>query len=172
MKADCIIGIDPGAAGGIAVYLPGRKVQAVKMPKNLRDLRDFFGHLVENYHPLAFLEKLSVRPDDVTAEGGQAKKMIANYEQLKAMLEAAELPYVMVHPMSWQSRLGIRVKGEEKPERKRRYKAIAGDMYPEVKITMWNADALLIMHFGRIAVEIDQRWLKANLPDAEQKKIF
>ena len=41
MKVDCIIGIDPGANGGIAVYrVHGQKVDVLKMPKELSDLSD------------------------------------------------------------------------------------------------------------------------------------
>lgn len=81
------------------------------------------------------------------------------------------LPYVLVHPMSWQSRLGLRIKGEEKKERKARYKVEAEKLYGG-NVTLWNADALLIMHFGRYVLKNDVRWLLKNLPDKEQCKLF
>lgn len=179
---NCVIGIDPGANGGIAVFIPGQKEKAVKMPKDLKDLSDFFGYYAENYKPIVFIEKLSIRPDDVLINGDKAamgkiyriQRMMANFEHLKALIETAGIPYVLVHPISWQTKLKLRVKGEkvEKAERKRRYQAYAGRLYPLTKVTLWNADALLIMHFGRWALVNDQKWVKAQLPEREYQKLF
>lgn len=177
-KIDCILGIDPGINGGIAVYIPGQHAKTVKMPKDMRELRDFFQYYAENYRPMAFLEKLSVRPDDVKDNPGKIyriQQMLANFEHLKVLLESAGIPYVLVHPISWQTKLKLRIKGqhEEKAERKRRYKEVAEKNYPEVKVTLWNADALLIMHFGRWAIVNDESWVLANLPSyVKDAKIF
>lgn len=182
IKIDCVIGVDPGAAGGLAVFVPGQKAKVVKMPKDVTELKEFFGYYAENYKPVVFLEKLSVRPDDVAVDGGKAElgklyriqKMMANYEHLKAIIEAVGIPYVMVHPMSWQTKLNLRVKGEkvEKRGRKKRYQMRAAALYPEVKATLWSSDALLIMHFGRWALVNEPKWVKANLPEREYEKLF
>lgn len=180
LKVDCIIGIDPGANGGIAVFVPGYKVKTVKMPKDLQDLRDFLAYFGENFHPVVFLEKLNVRPDDILKEEGRAamgklyriQKMIANFEHLKAIVETLGIPYVLIHPRSWQSKLGLAKTGEEKAERKRRLKAAAEKLYPGAKVTLWNSDALLIMHFGRWALKNSVEWVKSNLPEREHSKLF
>ena len=129
-----------------------------------------------------FLEKLSVRPDDVVADGSRVnmgklyriQQMMANYEHLKALIETTGIPYVMVHPASWQSKLKLRMPGlkEEKEQRKHRYQAKAAELYPGNRVTLWNADALLIMHFGRWALVNEPTWVKANLPEREQSKLF
>lgn len=182
IKINCVIGIDPGAAGGIAVFIPGRNTKALKMPKDVRELGDFFAYYAENYKPIVFLEKLSVRPDDVSVQGDRAamgklyriQKMMANFEHLKALIETHGIPYVMVHPLSWQTKLKLRVRGqhEEKADRKRRYKEAAAQLYPGVNVTLWNADALLLMHFGRWALINEPKWVKANLPEREYQKLF
>ena len=182
MKISAVIGIDPGAAGGLAVFIPGQNTKALKMPKDITDLRGFFAYYVENYKPIVFLEKLSVRPDDVMVQGDRAalgklyrvQKMMANFEHLKALIETAGIPYVLVHPLSWQTKLKLRVRGqhEEKADRKRRYKDAAAQYYPGVDVTLWNADALLLMHFGRWALVNEPKWVKANLPDREYNKLF
>lgn len=172
-KYSCIIGVDPGSSnGGIAVYIPGRNIKTLRMPKDVRELAQFFAYYAENYRPLVMLEKLNIRPDDLM--GGNAnpgkvyriQKLLANFEQLKAIIEASGTPYCLVHPMSWQKRLGLRVQGvkEEKAERKNRYKQTAAAWYPGVKVTLWNSDALLLMHFGRWVVVNDPRWVESNLP--------
>ena len=182
IKINCVIGIDPGAAGGIAVFVPGEKVKTVKMPKDVRDLNTLIAHYAANYDPIVFLEKLCVRPDDVRVEGDRAslgklyriQRMMANYEHLKAIIEANEIPYVMIHPASWQAKLKLRERGEheEKAERKRRYREQAAKLYPFAKATLWSADALLIMHFGRWALANDLKWVRANMPAREYDKLF
>lgn len=182
IKINCVIGVDPGANGGIAVFVPGANAKAVKMPKDITDLRDFFAYYAENYKPIVFLEKLSVRPDDVAADGSKPnmgklyriQKLMANYEHLKALVETSGIPYVMVHPMTWQTKLKLRIRGEklEKAERKHRYQVKAGALYPEIKVTLWNADALLLMHFGRWVLVNNPKWVKEQLPEREYQKLF
>lgn len=183
LTIDAVIAIDPGAAGGLAIYLKDTdEVRVVKMPRENRDLKDLLQYYADNYRPIAFLEKLSVRPDDVAVEGDKAamgklyriQRMMANFEHLKALLETIGIPFVQVHPMSWQTKIGIRetTKGMEKRERKSSYRAYAQRLYPLKKVTLWNADALLIMHFARVMLANDLNWILSNLPKAEQDKLF
>ena len=65
MKIDCIIGIDPGANGGIVKWRPNKKITAIKMPRDLTELRNYLEYLKTICSPIVFLEKLSVRPDDI-----------------------------------------------------------------------------------------------------------
>ncbi|MBR6684693.1 MAG: hypothetical protein IKL37_00325 [Alphaproteobacteria bacterium] len=182
---NCVIGVDPGSNGGIAVFIPGQHTKALKMPKDITELRDFFAYYRENYKPVVFLEKLSVRPDDVVVQGDRAamgklyrvQKMMANFEHLKALIETAGIPYVLVHPGKWTAYLGLRLvrkngPKETKQERKNRYKKFAQKNYPGINVTLWNADALNILHFGRWALVNEPKWVKANLPEREYQKLF
>lgn len=172
-KINAVIGIDPGSNGGIVTWRPNQNIKAMHMPKDLMELRDYLAYMKTICSPIVFLEKLSVRPDDVMLGGDgvnmgklyRIQKMMANFEQLKAYLGVCEVPFVLVHPMRWQSDLKLRVKGEEKGARKRRYKDVAGNLYPELKSTLWNADATLIMHFGRYVLRNKPKWLLENLPE-------
>lgn len=185
MKIDTVIGIDPGANGGIAIWSSGYNTKVIKMPKDVRDLRDFLSYYADNFKPIVFLEKLSVRPDDVMVEGDKAamgklyriQRMMANYEHLKALIETAGIPYVMVHPGKWSAYLGLRLvqkngPKETKQERKNRYKEFAKKNYPGINVTLWNADALNILHFGRKVLLNEPNWVKANLPEREHQKLF
>ena len=112
MKVNCIIGIDPGANGGIAVYrVYGQKVDVLKMPKELSDLTDYLRYIKSICCPIIFLEKLNVRPDDVVQQTEDSlnfgklyriQKMLAQYEKLKILIELCGIPFVMVHPIKWQ----------------------------------------------------------------------
>lgn len=184
MKIDCIIGIDPGSNGGIVVWRPNHNATAIKMPKDINDIRDLFNYYKEICTPIVFLEKLSVRPDDVTVGDAGAnmgklyriQKMLQNFEHLKAIITVAEIPFVLVNAMKWQNdlKLRIKVKGkkEEKADRKRRFRDIAGKLYPEITPAFWNADATLIMHFGRFILQNNPRWVLENLPQQMHNRLF
>ena len=184
MKIDCIVGIDPGANGGIVCWRPNHKTTAVRMPKELNELKEYLEYLKGICSPLIFLEKLSVRPDDVSCgEGGvnmgkmyRIQKMIGNYEQLKTTITLCGIPFCMVHPMKWQNELHLRIvrKGfhEEKADRKRRFKEAAAKLYPDIKATLWNSDATLIMHFGRYILQNNIGWVRENLPKQMHDRLF
>lgn len=184
MKIDCVIGIDPGANGGIVCWRPNHKTVALRMPKDIQELREWLNYIKGISSPIIFLEKLSVRPDDVTVDGGgvnmgklyRIQKMTANYEQLKTIITICEIPFVMVHPMKWQNELNLRIrrKGfkEDKAVRKRRFKDVAAGYYPDVKMTLWNADAALIMHFGRYVLQNKIQWVRENLPKDVFSRLF
>lgn len=170
MKAnefDAVLGIDPGSQGGISVYRNG-KADVVKMPKKLEDIREYLQYIKSvSKHPIVFLEKLQLRMDDINDNPGKAfriQKLLMAFQQLKDFIQVEGIPFVLVHPMSWQSYLKLRRQAETKTERKNRYKDAAGIYYPTIKPTLWNADALLIMHFGRLKLHDDPNWVKANLP--------
>lgn len=185
MKIDCIIGIDPGASGSIVTWRPNANTKAIKMPRNIEDFRAYMDWAKTNFNPIVFMEKVTVRPDDVKVDGTAAnmgklyrvQKMIADFEQMKALLTVLNIPFVLVNPMKWQSELKLRVavKGkpkEEKSDRKKRYRDIAGKLYPEIAPTLWNADATLIMHFGRYMLQNKRDWVLENLPTKMHNTLF
>lgn len=180
MKIDCIVGVDPGSNGGIVTWRPNQNITAIKMPEDINDIRDYLNHLKTICSPIVFLEKLSVRPDDVTpgADGVnmgklyRIQKMMANYEQLKAIITVAEIPFVLIAPISWQQKLRIRIKNEDKKDRKKRYKDIAQSLYPEIKQTMYSCDATMIMHFGRYILQNNPQWVRDNLPSKVYNALF
>lgn len=175
MNFDCVIGIDPGSNGGIAVWRPNQKVQTIKMPKNLMDLREYFQYIkTVAKNPIVFLEKVQLRSDDIQANPGKAfriQNLLMLFRQLKDIMEVEGIPHCLVHPISWQTYLKLRKKNEDKTERKNRYKDAAGHYYPEVKPTLWNADAIMLMHFGRLKQQREPEWIKKNLPSDVLSKL-
>jgi hypothetical protein len=177
MNYNCIIGIDPGASGGIAMY--DGTLHTARMPKDLNDLRYMLLHSRETYNNVCvFVEKLSIQHRDF-AEAGKIfrlQKMLKNYEQLKAVIGVCMVDMAEVHPLTWQSRLGLRIKGEEKHQRKLRYRTEASRFYPVLKPTLWNCDAVLIMHFGRTILQDTTRkamkWKDENLHIADDNNLF
>jgi hypothetical protein len=175
MELKTILGIDPGSGGGIALYNYKAGISVVKMPKNVSDLAEYLNYVKDTYEkPICFIEKVSSWKSDKDT-GGKSfgiEKMLANFEQLKTVLTLAKIPFVQVYPQSWQHGLNLRKKGEEKAQRKKRYKAAATQYYPEVRATLWNADALCIVQFGRLKFKADINWVMERLPPAAQKELF
>lgn len=172
---DMIIGIDPGANGGIAYWKNGT-VKVVKMPRELEDLSKFLDYILSiSERPLVFMEKVQIRMDDSSEENRgkqfRIQKMMEGYERLKITMSMKEIPFILVHPMSWQSYLKLRdaMNKESKTERKTRYVGVAGRLYPMVKTTKWSADALLLVEFGRRKLANDQNWIMAQLPKRVQE---
>lgn len=165
---DCVIGIDPGVNGGLAIWRPGVVTQVVRMPRELTELGKFLDYIKSiTKRQIVFLEKVNLRPDDVAGNPGKAfriQRLLADNQRLKDIIEFSGVPYVLVHPMSWMSYLHVRKAGDDKKERKNRFKEAAAFYYPAAKITLWSADALLIMHFGRLKLRDDPKWVKQNIP--------
>lgn len=175
IKIDCIVGIDPGATGAIAIWRPGHKTEAKKMPREIMDLKEYLEYLKGICNPLVFIEKVQLRPDDITDNPGKAfriQEMLNGFQKLKDVVTFVGIPFVLVHPQKWQNELKLRVKGEEKPERKKRYQRAAAVYYPELKATLWNSDALMILHFGRYMLGKSPEWVLENLPRPMHAKLF
>jgi len=157
-----IIGIDPGASGGIAIHFEG-KTTAVKMPKGTMALNDFFKMLSGDYeNTIVFMEKVSHFAGGADDAGGKKfgiAKMMANYQELKTLLVTNNLPFVEVPSVTWQSVLIKRVKGETKLQRKNKYKYFAIENYPTVKVTLAIADALCLVSFGLNKINNDPYWI-------------
>ena len=168
LNFDCIIGCDPGTNGGLAIWRPNQQLQTIKMPKDLSELRGYLQYIKEiTKSPIVFLEKVQLRADDVKDNPGKAfriQQLLMAFQRLKDYIEVEGIPYVLFHPMSWQTTLKLRKQGESKSERKSRYKQVAEYYYPNIKATLWNADAILILHAGRVKIKYEPQWVLSNLP--------
>ena len=63
---------------------------------------------------------------------------------LIGLVTAAELPFEFVVPAKWQRAMGCLTKGDKKVSYRK-----AQELFPHVKVTHWNADALLIAEYAR-----------------------
>lgn len=170
---DKVIGIDPGNSGGLAVY--GRSGLAVsKMPtrkkgKNnetdITELKTIIDQQKEGYNPIVFLERVQAfgSEDNNPGKAYRITKMLANYESLKTVLEMNGVPYIEVRPQDWQKYLSLWIKGQEKQARKNAYKKAAAEYYPAANVTLWSADAICILQFGRMKLKFDPDWIKKKL---------
>jgi len=163
MKQLRVIGIDPGLSGGIAVKDYQHPVKVYKMPRGVEAMKRFFTEL-QTGKDVIFLEKVMVMRND-QMEPGKAfgiEKMLRGYNEMRTVLLMLGFLLIDVYPVSWQSYLHTRIKGkkEAKKDRKNRYKRIAQERYPEVKATLWNSDALLILEYGRKKLKYEPEAIK------------
>lgn len=172
-----VIAIDPGGNGGIVIWKKDRVEHVVKMPKNLTDLNQYFAYVHENNpDAIVFIEKVQMFHSDSDEENKgkqfRIKILLANYEQLKALITYHKLQYVEVAPQTWQSVLGFGTKGIDQATRKNLYKKFAGIWFPSVQITLWNADALCILKFALEKFNTDYNWIFERVKNKKRNELF
>jgi len=146
------IGIDVGKSGGIAWIDETGKACVEKMPDTLKDLWELIEkdilHATGNLHfgnstrnCKAYLEQISSSPQ----MGVVSAFTFGNgYGHLEMALTAAGIPFERVRPQVWQKALNCLTKGEKNVTKRR-----AQELFPSIKVTHINADALLIAEYGR-----------------------
>lgn len=146
-KDRLIIGIDPGAAGGIGVYsiTQGRLIMAIKMPETPTDLLAFLK--LHSLNSKCYLEKVGGIP------GNGANAMFnfgRGYGHLEMALLACRISTETVTPQKWQKefQLGGRGKTMSKTEWKNKLKAKAQQLFPTFNVTLATCDAMLIALYG------------------------
>lgn len=159
------LGVDPGAAGGLAALFvspEGERVECVKMPQSRAEVLDWImavgPECVAAGAARAAVEQVGgyvSRSGDGEAGGGQpgsaAFKFGMQYERVLFALEVAGVPADQVTPQVWQRKMGVtaRKKGESKSSYKNRLKARARQLFPRVTVTLNTCDALLLAEFCR-----------------------
>lgn len=150
-----MIVIDPGASGGI-VYSKAGKLIAISMPKTkgeiLQTLRDAQaatplcdGSVVDCY--LETLVKFAGRNMPSSAMATYA----GNHGYIEGAAMALGCRVILVPPKKWQAALGL---GGSKAHAnrnawKRHLKERAEQLFPDIKVTLLNCDALLMYEAAR-----------------------
>lgn len=142
------IGIDPGASGGIA-YLHRGLMTAVPMPETERDLFNCIHALSPGRNATAIIEQIG--PAFPKISKSSMSKLYGNYLVLRMTLIGNKIPFEAKLPRVWQRAMGIapKKKTETKTQWKNRLKARAQELFPELKVTLPTADAILIAEYCR-----------------------
>ena len=162
-----IIGIDPGASGAVAIWDKGIS-KIYKCPKTVEGMADIIiktknsEYVNKNQSIHAYIEKVHAFPHD-----GRSSifKFGQNFGQWIGILAACKVNTEMVTPQKWMNywkkKLNIDLP-KDKPERKRRLKEIASH-YTDKKVTLYNADAILITMYGLYDKQTPVIFAKENL---------
>lgn len=172
-----ILGIDPGASGGLAwITMPSKdmpysKYGAIPMPSTELDILEWIytkkpdeGENHDTSHIFAVIEKVGgfmggMRKDSGGDDSYRRKANVAsghtmfqfgqNYGTLRTSLHAVGIPFDEVLPKTWQKFIGVvKQKGEDKTSWKNRLKAKAQQLFPNIHVTLATADALLIARYA------------------------
>ena len=145
MKYGTIIGVDPGANGGVAWITSDGKACVEKMPDTLQDLWDLVVSIsleagTGGTGIRAYLESVSSSPQMGVVS---AFSFGRGYGNLEMALTAAGIPFERVRPQVWQKALDCMTKGDKNVSKRK-----AQELFPDRKVTHATADALLIAYYG------------------------
>ena len=149
-----IIGIDPGKSGAVAIWDDGIE-KVIKCPNNPDDMSAVI-RLVKNQfisgkskYLVAYMERVWARPSNATRA---AFTFGVNYGEWLGILSTLDVDTVLITPQTWMKYYKDKFKiklPKEKKDRKNKLKEIAAQ-YTDKKITLYNADAILIAVYGFI----------------------
>lgn len=144
-----IIAIDPGKSGGIAVFTIDETIELHKMPETEGDIKDILETVQLVADPVVYLEEVGGFIKGNPAPGSAMFNFGRNYGYLMGLCSGLSMPLQLVRPQRWQKELSIPTKGSATPaEHKRSLKAEAQRRHPDLKITLANCDALLILDWA------------------------
>lgn len=153
------LGIDPGKNGGIAWSCEG-KVRAERMADGdgaIRDQIHAFG-LEEGddvfIEQLPYYVPMPLNSVPLVKQVSSTAKLHANCGLLKGLLLGYGANIHEVPPQTWQKPLDIGTKrGQTGTVWKNKLKDAAQERFPNIKVTLANADALLILHYGLASLD-------------------
>ena len=148
------MGIDPGTTGAVVLVRQNGSVVPMDIYKMPSDDPTLI-RLLKFLQPRTLLATIEAQhafpntrpmPDGTVRYQNQTGqvKFIGHYQFLRGLLIGLGYPVETVQPASWQRALGCLTKGNKSVS-----KELATKLFPEVQVTLWNADALLIAEFGR-----------------------
>ena len=146
-----IMAIDPGLSGGVAWITSDGKTQAVRMPQTDADIV----HMLTSIHRETPLSRCIL--EDVggfigeAQPGGAMFKFGFNCGFIRGVAMSLGVRVELVRPQKWQTGLGLGNSKScaSKAEWKRKLKGEAGRRFPDQKVTLLTADALLILDWAR-----------------------
>ena len=146
MSGRYFLGVDPGISGGIALIgasngLAGESYETFKLKDATeRDVWDWFERMPR---PIVFarIEKVGATPQMGVVS---AFTFGRNFGFLRGVLIASRIAFDEISPQKWQKFMGCLTHGDKNVS-----KAKAQQLFPSVKITHANADALLLAEYAR-----------------------
>lgn len=141
------IGIDPGKNGAIAFIPTDGKPWTVSFKDSTdKDICDAVDEAVvfaisENVEAMAMIEQVASSPQMGVKS---AFTFGEGFGKLIMLMTAYKLSFERVRPLKWQTALGCKTGGDKNITKRK-----AQELFPEIKITHANADALLIAEYCR-----------------------
>ena len=149
-SSEVVIAIDPGLSGGIAIHCPDQAVQAYAMPPTEGDLVVLLRELVAADQAVAMVEEVGGYIGQAQPASG-AFKFGRNFGFTLSVLQTLGVRIELVRPQRWQKALSLGTASscESKTVWKNKLKGVAQRLYPDLRVTLATADALLILEYAR-----------------------
>lgn len=149
-----IIAIDPGAKGGIAVFSQNsvNPVFCDPMPDTEGDIIDYLrSNGTFNAQETRIVLEDIVKFAGTNMPGSAMATYAGNWGFIKGAAMTLGYRVELTKPQAWQKALGLgtRSKGQSKTVWKNKLKSEAQRLYPQCKVTLQTADALLILESAR-----------------------
>ena len=137
-----LLSCDPGKSGGFAIRDEDGNVMAENMPVCMPDIVDWLREIKIRHPDIScIMEKVGTY---VPGNSGVAAATFARHVgSLETALYALGIPTTQVSPSVWMKKLGAMPK--DKQARKNKIKSDMACLYPHLKVTLKNADALGIL---------------------------
>jgi len=144
-----IIGIDPGASGGIAWQVGAGKPAVSKMPETEPDICELIQSIERA--GTGFVLYIEDVPIGMPGKGAAMAKLNRNAGYIRGVVNALGIPMVLIRPAKWQAEYGVGKRSgcKSDSEWKNKLKQVAQRMFPDIRVTLDTADALLILDYAR-----------------------
>ena len=147
MDDEIQVAVDPGESGGLAWQIPGCLVGVENMPDTFHELVHLFECIQKDGNVRVYLEEVSGYAGGAGNTGSSMFNFGRTFWGTLAVCAAMGIPVELVRPQKWQKALGLGTStGLSKTQWKNKLKVRAAQLYPDVKVTLKVADALLIHH--------------------------
>lgn len=143
--------VDPGVSGGVAYQLGNGGVEAVKMPRMSQNMMNFIKEIgSKSIRRIVYIEAVGHFRGDKPEMRFGIDKMIRNHTEIRSMFFALGWTVIDVRPQDWQNELRLYLKGDDKRNKKRRFKEFAQSQFPNIKVTLNTADALCLLVYAKM----------------------
>lgn len=144
-----IITIDVGVQGGVCYQDKFGIIKCRKLKTDWVGMADLMSDLIE-MDPVEeisfYVEHQNLRkPDVISGRWFNIHKLCIQYEMIKNVIHCLGGIPTPINPQEWQSIFFQR--GQTYKDKKKKFKELASKLYPELKVTLWNCDALLMLYY-------------------------
>lgn len=153
-RSKMLMAIDPGMKGALAWVNDRGECHVQNMPDTPRGILDALREVFEGVGVEPSTEKVCYLEDVGKGMAGENVSALCKFARhngnLEMALMALDVKIVKVLPKKWQKTMSIGKSTDcaNKSEWKRKLKNKAEEMYPMFKVTLVNADALLMLSYA------------------------
>lgn len=172
MDFDTIIAVDGGVNGAIVAYRK-KEIKSYHIPKTTEEMKNLLGYYAEiSINPIMFIEKVNTWNNENRFMQHAIEKLGKANKQLSTVAELLGIKVIEVNARTWQKEM-TKQKKNDYTDRKQMFKAIATQLYSKknIKVTLSNADALLILQYVGNDIKNNALWIRKEIHIEKKLKL-